>query len=63
VQRLTVHHLRHQCASLLFASGADVMQVQALTGHSRASVTLDLYTHLLAGADGDMARRLERALD
>lgn len=63
VPRLTVHQLRHQCASLLFASGADVKQVQTFMGHSRASVTLDVYTHLLAGADGEMARRMERALD
>jgi integrase len=63
VPRLTVHQLRHQCASLLFASGADVKQVQHYLGHSRASVTLDVYTHLLAGADADMARRLEQVLD
>jgi integrase len=63
VPRLTVHQLRHQCASLLFASGADVKQVQHFLGHSRASVTLDVYTYLLGGTDGDMARRLERLLD
>jgi integrase len=54
--------LRHQCASLLFASGADVKQVQHYLGHSRASVTLDVYTHLLAGSDGEMAKRLEDLL-
>jgi integrase len=63
VPRLTVHQLRHQCASLLFAAGADVKQVQHFLGHSRASVTLDVYTHLLGGADWDMARRLEQALE
>src|SRR5581483_9661143 len=60
VPRLTVHQLRHQCASLLFAAGADVKQVQQHLGHSRASVTLDIYTHLLTGTDGEMARRFER---
>jgi integrase len=63
VPRLTVHQLRHQCASLLFVSGADIKQVQHFLGHSRASVTLDVYTHLLMGADGEMATRLERLLD
>jgi integrase len=63
VPRLTVHQLRHQCASLLFAAGADVKQVQHFLGHSRASVTLDVYTHLLIGSDPEMAKRLERALD
>ncbi len=62
VPRLTVHQLRHQCASLLFATGADVKQVQHHLGHSRASVTLDIYGHLLAESNQDMARRLERFL-
>jgi site-specific recombinase XerD len=48
---------------LLFAAGADVKQVQQHLGHSRASVTLDIYTHLLTGTDGEMARRFERLLD
>jgi integrase len=63
VPRLTVHQLRHECASLLFAAGADVKQVQQHLGHSRASVTLDIYTHLLTGTDGDLARRFETFLD
>jgi integrase len=63
VPRLTVHQLRHQCASLLFAAGADVKQVQHFLGHSRASVTLDVYTHLLMGSDPELAKRLERALE
>jgi integrase len=63
VPRLTVHQLRYQCASPLFASDADLKQVQHYLGHSRASVTLDIYTHLLTGSDDEMARRLEQALD
>jgi integrase len=63
VPRLTVHQLRHQCASLLFASGADVKQVQHFLGHSRASVTLDIYTHLLMGNDPELAKRLDWLLD
>jgi integrase len=62
IPRLTVHQLRHQCASLLFASGADVKQVQTFLGHSRASVTLDVYAHLLGESDGEMAKRLEDLL-
>jgi integrase len=63
VPRLTMHQLRHQCASLLFAMGADVKSVQRYLGHSRPSITLDVYTHLLPGSDADMAKRLEQALE
>ena len=55
--------MRHQCASLLLGAGADVKQVQHFLGHGCASVTLDVYTHLLAGTDGEMAKRLEQMLD
>jgi hypothetical protein len=35
----------------------------AALAQAPASVTLDVYTHPLAGADGEMARQLEQALD
>jgi hypothetical protein len=62
VPRLTVHQRRHQCTRLLFASGADVKQMLHYLGQSRASVTLDVYTHLVGGSDGEMAKRLEELL-
>lgn len=37
--------------------------IRTTPGDSRASVALDVYMHLLAGADKEMARRLEQALD
>ena len=37
-------------ASLLIASGCDVKEVSARLGHSRASTTLDKYTHLFEKA-------------
>jgi integrase len=41
------HTFRHTCASLLFANGRDVKQVQGWLGHAKASFTLDTYVHLL----------------
>jgi hypothetical protein len=49
--------------SRLIIAGVDVKQVQHSLGYSRASVTLDMYTNLLPGADGEMATRLERLLE
>ncbi len=59
VPRLTLHQLRHQCASLLIALGADVKQVQHYLGHSTASVTLNIYAHLLQRGNTELARRLD----
>ncbi len=41
------HELRHTAASLAIASGADVKVVQQMLGHKSATLTLDLYGHLL----------------
>jgi integrase len=47
------HTLRHTCASLLFARGANAKQVQRWLGHHSASFTLDTYNHLLSDDLGD----------
>jgi integrase len=41
-----VQDLRHTCASLAIASGANIKVVQRLLGHKTATLTLDRYGHL-----------------
>lgn len=41
------HTFRHTCASLLFARGMNVKQVQRWLGHHSPSFTLETYVHLL----------------
>ena len=47
------HTLRHTCASLLFARGRNVVQVQRWLGHHSPSFTLDTYVHLLDDGVGE----------
>lgn len=46
--KMTFHGQRHQSASLMLASGADLTIVSKLLGHSDTAVTGDLYSHLLS---------------
>jgi integrase len=49
VPRLRVHDLRHTAASVWLGSGADPKVVQRVLGHATASMTMDLYGHLIDG--------------
>ena len=40
------HILRHSCATLLFAQGVPMKEIQAWLGHSTIGTTANIYTHL-----------------
>lgn len=44
---ITPHALRHTHASLLFASGASMKDVQVQLGHSSIGTTMNIYTHIV----------------
>jgi integrase len=56
------HDLRHTCATMLLHDGAPVKDVSAILGHARASMTLDIYSHVMPGAGGKAAARMDRLL-
>jgi integrase len=52
---VTLHTLRHFSASVLIASGRDVRTVAGRLGHSDATTTLRVYSHMVEGRDRDAA--------
>jgi integrase len=59
VAPLRLHDLRHTCASLAIAAGADVKVLQRMLGHASAALTLDRYGHLMPGQAESVAERLD----
>jgi len=49
--RVSFHALRHTHASMLIRAGVDILTISRRLGHSKAAVTLDVYGHLIPGAD------------
>ena len=58
VPDMRVHDLRHTAASLWLAAGADPKVVQRVLGHATASMTMDLYGHLVDASLWQAARRI-----
>lgn len=44
-RNVTLHGLRHTCATLAIANGVQLAQVSKLLGHAHYQLTVDLYTH------------------
>jgi integrase len=53
------HDLRHYAVSKLIEQGASVLLVAKIAGHSRPSVTLDVYSHLFDSELAEAAARYD----
>ena len=62
VKRITVHGLRHTCATLLMLAGVPPVVVQKRLGHADAAMTLNIYSHVLPSMQKDAAQRLAALL-
>jgi len=59
---ITAHSLRHTAASLAISAGANVMAVQRMLGHAKASMTLDVYADLFDTDLDVVAAKLDTAI-
>ena len=54
------HDLRHTCAALMIAAGAQPLEVSRRLGHTSVAFTLDRYGHLMPGAEDNLNASLDR---
>jgi integrase len=59
---VSLHSLRHCAATVALQGGADVRTVSALLGHASPSTTLNVYAHVVAGAQERVVKALGEAL-
>jgi integrase len=58
---ITLHSLRHTHASMLIASGMDILTISRRLGHGSPTITLRVYGHLIHGTDDRAAQIIEQA--
>ena len=58
VRRIKFHGLRHTCATLLLQAGQPVHVVSERLGHSKVSMTMEVYAHVLPDMQKDAAATL-----
>jgi hypothetical protein len=59
LRKIRLHDLRHTFGSLLIQSGASIVYVKEQMGHSSIQVTVDIYGHLIPGANVSFVDRLD----
>lgn len=59
---LSFHKLRHTSATLLVGGNTDIRTITARLGHTRTSMTMDIYAHGLKSSDRKASDTLENLL-
>jgi len=60
--KIRFHDLRHTAATLMLNYGVSPIVVSKILGHSKPSVTMDIYGHLLFGMQAEAAKLMDRLL-
>ena len=58
LRRIRFHDLRHSCATLLYANGVALKDIQMWLGHNNISTTSNIYTHLDFSSKVDSANAI-----
>ncbi len=59
---VTFHSLRHSHITMLLAAGGNLKAVSERVGHSRTSMTADVYAHAVEGMQAELASTLDQLL-
>jgi len=59
LRKIRLHDLRHTFGSLLIQGGASIVYVKEQMGHSSIQVTVDIYGHLIPGANVSFVDKLD----
>ena len=59
IRKIRLHDLRHTFGSLLIQQGASLTYVKEQLGHASIQLTVDIYGHLIPGADVSFVDRLD----
>lgn len=60
--KIRFHDLRHTAATLMLNNGVDILVASRRLGHSKPSVTLDVYGHLLVSAQHEAAEKIDKLI-
>jgi integrase len=63
IRKVRLHDLRHTFGSLLIQNGASIVYVKEQMGHSSIQITVDIYGHLIPGANVCFVDRLDEVLE
>ncbi|MEI2356039.1 tyrosine-type recombinase/integrase [Mesobacillus zeae] len=61
--RMKFHDLRHTHATMLIKENINIKVIQERLGHSKASVTLDIYSHLLPSMQHSVTEKLNKMFE
>jgi integrase len=61
--KATLHDLRHTAATWMLSSGIDIRSVAQVLGHTQASTTLSVYSHVLPGAEKKAVAAIDARFD